>query len=74
MRFFRKITGGVLFLLAVFLLLSLLTYSPDDPSILHAVDTAAKNWLGIYGAFVADFMIQTLGYASFLPIVFLPFG
>ena len=54
--------GIVILLVALFLLLSLLSYSPTDPSTAFdsAVD-APKNWMGKVGALLAFGMVRELG-------------
>ena len=53
--------GLVLLLVAIAFVLSLLTYAPDDPNFNHATAKAPENLLGIPGAYVAEFSLQTLG-------------
>src|SRR5205085_8663591 len=53
----RRISEGVgatLVLASFLLLLALLTYSPRDASLNTAVAAAPRNYLGNYGALVAD--------------------
>jgi S-DNA-T family DNA segregation ATPase FtsK/SpoIIIE len=50
--------------------LSLATWSVHDPSFNNATRVAPRNWLGGYGAIVADLAIQSLGLAAI--IFFLP--
>ena len=52
-------------LIGIGLFLACLTYNPADPSLNRAVESGARNLLGIPGAFVADILIQTLGLAAF---------
>ncbi|HUN52877.1 MAG TPA: DNA translocase FtsK 4TM domain-containing protein, partial [Candidatus Sulfotelmatobacter sp.] len=54
--------GGVgLFLLAVAIGVSLATYSPHDRSFNHATAAPVSNAMGVFGAYVADILLQTLG-------------
>ncbi len=46
--------------------LALFSYSPADPSLNHQTDAEAVNMLGIVGAYLADFLYQLFGYASWL--------
>src|SRR5271154_2788216 len=65
---------GVVFLFAgVFLFLSLLSYSPKDPSWNTAADsTAVHNLFGKYGAHAADYLLQAIGLAAYaLPVLVL---
>jgi DNA segregation ATPase FtsK/SpoIIIE, S-DNA-T family len=58
---------GFALLLACFLLvLALLTYDPQDPSLNTAIDAAPHNFLGYSGAVLADLLRQSLGFAAFL--------
>jgi S-DNA-T family DNA segregation ATPase FtsK/SpoIIIE len=49
---------------------SLATWSVHDPSLNNATRAAPRNWLGGWGAVVADLAIQSLGLAAI--ILFLP--
>jgi S-DNA-T family DNA segregation ATPase FtsK/SpoIIIE len=58
---------GFALLLACFLLvLALLTYDPQDPSLNTAIDAAPRNFLGYSGAVLADLLRQSIGFAAFL--------
>ncbi|MEO7145472.1 MAG: DNA translocase FtsK 4TM domain-containing protein, partial [Bryobacteraceae bacterium] len=63
---------GVVFLFAgVFLLLSLISYSPQDPSWNTAAGShAVANLTGNVGAHIADYCLQAIGLAAFaLPLL-----
>jgi DNA segregation ATPase FtsK/SpoIIIE, S-DNA-T family len=55
---------------AVLLALSLLSYSPGDPSFNVAAVAPAggnvRNWIGPFGAHLADLIFQLCGYTAFL--------
>lgn len=53
--------GLGLLIVAVGFALSLLSYAPEDPNFNHATARAPENLLGLPGAHVADFSLQTLG-------------
>jgi DNA segregation ATPase FtsK/SpoIIIE, S-DNA-T family len=53
--------GVVLFLALIAASLSLASWSVDDPSMNHALDRAARNWLGYPGAVIADELMQFFG-------------
>ncbi|MFO1131864.1 MAG: DNA translocase FtsK [Hyphomicrobiales bacterium] len=53
--------GVLLFLLLIAASLSLASWSVDDPSLNHALDRTARNWLGYPGAVIADELMQFLG-------------
>ena len=60
--------------IAVLMALSLLSYSPHDPSFNVSAPSAAlhsaRNWIGPVGAYASDLLFQGFGYAVFL----LPIG
>jgi S-DNA-T family DNA segregation ATPase FtsK/SpoIIIE len=60
--------------IAILIALALLSYSPHDPSFNVSADSpdvhAARNWIGLVGAYGADLFFQGFGYAAFL----LPIG
>ncbi|HTW25473.1 MAG TPA: DNA translocase FtsK 4TM domain-containing protein, partial [Candidatus Baltobacteraceae bacterium] len=66
----NELIGFVGLSLAVFLALSLLSYSPLDPSFNVSAgpigSTPVHNWIGPVGAHLADLVFQFSGYAAFL--------
>jgi S-DNA-T family DNA segregation ATPase FtsK/SpoIIIE len=62
--------GLLLLLVSVILLLALATYHPADPSLNTAADQAlpqaVRNWTGLFGAWLSDLLLQSLGLAAFL--------
>lgn len=65
----REIGGILALLLAVLLLLSLLTYSPSDPSLNStgfAVEQAPENAAGVFGSYVANILLTIAGVPSLL--------
>ena len=69
----KEIIGIVLFFLVIFTLISLLSYSPQDPSINNARATGEiQNLFGRFGAHVAGALIALFGVGAFwLPILLL---
>lgn len=70
----REIKGVVCLALAVFLLLCLVSYHPQDPSFTRfvAVGKTIHNFTGHVGSYTADSLIRLLGLSSFLlPLIFL---
>ena len=67
--------AGVLILVgAAYLLLSLVTYSPVDPSLSHAgPGGAVQNWGGHLGAYVSDVLLTTFGLGAFVWVCWLCF-
>lgn len=63
----NEAVGLILFLLGLAVALSLLSYSPHDPSWNTATGlTRVHNWLGLFGAQWADFVLQVFGLSAFL--------
>jgi S-DNA-T family DNA segregation ATPase FtsK/SpoIIIE len=62
--------GLLLLLVSLILLLALATYYPADPSLNTAADQAlpqaVRNWTGLFGAWLSDLLLQSLGLAAFL--------
>src|SRR5260221_567693 len=70
-RRLSEAAGILLFLAALLVTVLLASYDHEDPSWSHAVDAPVQNWIGPYGASVADVLCQTLGGAALiLPFVF----
>ncbi|NTW78221.1 MAG: DUF87 domain-containing protein, partial [Syntrophaceae bacterium] len=70
----REIKGIVCLALAVFLLLCLTSYHPQDPSFTHFIadGKATHNITGPAGSYTADSLIRLLGISAFfLPLIFL---
>ncbi|HEY4161516.1 MAG TPA: DNA translocase FtsK 4TM domain-containing protein [Dongiaceae bacterium] len=59
--------GVALCLFGIVFLLALISADSGDPSFNHAVDTPARNLLGLPGAYLADFALQSLGLAAVVP-------
>src|SRR5260370_41261658 len=69
-RRLSEAVGFVLFLAALILAVALASYDHEDPSWKHAVDAPIHNWIGPYGATIADVFCQSLGAAPLiLPLV-----
>ena len=59
--------GLVLLLVSLLLFLALATYHATDPSLNTATDSAvASNWIGLFGAYISDLLLQSLGLTAFL--------
>jgi len=69
----KEIIGIILFFLVIFTLISLLSYSPQDPSINNARATGdIHNLFGIFGAHVSGTLIILFGIGAFwLPVLLL---
>jgi DNA segregation ATPase FtsK/SpoIIIE, S-DNA-T family len=73
-RRLNELVGFLLCVSALLLFLALASYSPLDPSwdsasVLTA-SHAARNWIGIVGAYVADALLQFFGVGAFLLVTF----
>jgi S-DNA-T family DNA segregation ATPase FtsK/SpoIIIE len=69
----KEITGILLFFLVIFTLISLLSYSPADPSINNARAAGQiHNFFGLFGAHLAGILIGLFGLGAFwVPILLL---
>ncbi|MGA7558831.1 MAG: DNA translocase FtsK [Terriglobales bacterium] len=74
-RRLNELVGFLLCVSALLLFLALASYSPLDPSLNSASiltgSHAARNWIGIFGAYLSDLVLQFWGVGSFLLPVFL---
>ncbi|MCX8118862.1 MAG: DNA translocase FtsK 4TM domain-containing protein [Desulfobacterota bacterium] len=71
-RLKREIVGIVLIAVALFLLLSLISYHPADPSFFSYATAPREiaNWVGIVGAYGSALLFQGVGFPAFLiPLV-----
>ena len=66
-----ELLGLILILTGVGLAISFATYTPEDPSFIYGDSSIEiKNFFGIYGSSIADFLLQSFGLASFFSAVF----
>jgi DNA segregation ATPase FtsK/SpoIIIE, S-DNA-T family len=74
-RRLNELVGFLLCVSALLLFLALASYSPLDPSLNSASiltgSHAARNWIGIFGAYLSDVILQFWGVGSFLLPVFM---
>ena len=73
-RRLNELIGFLMCVSALLLFLALASYSPLDPSwnsasVLTGAH-AARNWIGVVGAYTADMLLQFLGVGAFLLVVF----
>ena len=62
-----EFVGLLLISLGIALTISFATYSPSDPSLIYGESGSdIKNFFGIYGSKVSDFLLQSFGLISFL--------
>ncbi|MFN3163078.1 MAG: DNA translocase FtsK 4TM domain-containing protein [Pseudohongiellaceae bacterium] len=59
------------FLLALFLLIALLSYAPEDPGFTTTGSgQGVDNAVGVYGAWIADVLLHLVGYLAYcLPLL-----
>jgi DNA segregation ATPase FtsK/SpoIIIE, S-DNA-T family len=74
-RRLNELIGFLLCVSALLLFLALASYSPLDPSFNSASvltgSHAARNWIGIIGAYLSDVVLQFWGVGSFLLPIFI---
>jgi S-DNA-T family DNA segregation ATPase FtsK/SpoIIIE len=72
----REEIAGVLSVLgSIYLGLSLYTYSKWDPSFFTFTQAPARNYGGVFGAYLADLLITVIGIASFsIPFFLIVYG
>ncbi|MDC0448228.1 DNA translocase FtsK [Candidatus Pelagibacter sp.] len=63
---FIEILAIIIVLCGLFVLTSLISYSPDDPNFIFPDNTKINNILGFRGSFTADLFLQSFGLISFL--------
>jgi S-DNA-T family DNA segregation ATPase FtsK/SpoIIIE len=73
-RRLNELIGFLMCVSALLLFLALASYSPLDPSWNSASvltgSHAARNWIGIVGAYTADMLLQFFGVGAFLLVIF----
>jgi len=73
-RRLNELVGFLMCISALLLFLALASYSPLDPSWNSASvltgSHAARNWIGVVGAFTADMLLQFFGIGAFLLVIF----
>ncbi len=73
-RRLNELVGFLLCVSALLLFLALISYSPLDPSLNSASvltgSRAARNWIGILGAYGSDIFLQFFGMGAFLLPIF----
>ena len=64
-RFIETI-GIAIAIIGLLLLVSLLSYSPDDPNFIFPKNTDIHNMLGFRGSFISDLFFQSFGFIALL--------
>ena len=65
-RRFIELFGILIIVSSFFLLISLISYSPEDPNFINSNNIEIKNFLGKKGSFISDLFYQSLGLISLL--------
>ena len=66
-----ELAGLTLLCLSLSLLISLISYSPEDPNFIFPENAEIKNFLGAKGSYASDIFYQSIGLISLLvPISF----
>ena len=63
---FIELFGLLISILSILLLISLLSYYPEDPNFIFPDNTEIKNILGFRGSFISDLFFQSIGLISVL--------
>jgi len=61
-----ELFGVLILILSIFLLISLLSYYPEDPNFIFPQNTKINNILGFRGSIVSDLFFQSIGLVSIL--------
>ena len=61
-----EIFGILILISGILLLISLLSYSAEDPNFIFPENTEIKNILGFRGSYVSDLFFQSIGLISYL--------
>ena len=65
-----ELFGIVSILASIFFLISLISYSPDDPNFIYNPENNnIKNLGGFYGSVISDFLFQSIGLISFFVVL-----
>jgi len=65
-----ELMGLSLIFIALLLMASFFSYSPNDPTVIYGTEIIkTNNLLGVYGGIVADFLLQSFGLTSFLILI-----
>ena len=62
-----ELLGIFLVFIGIFVLISIVSYSPSDPNFIYTPEgVEIKNLGGFYGSVLSDFLLQSLGLISIL--------
>ena len=63
---FIEVFGLFISIISILLLISLLSYSPEDPNFIFPDNNKIKNILGFKGSFISDLFFQSIGLIAIL--------
>ena len=63
---FIEFLGITIVIISLLLLISLLSYSPDDPNFIFPKNSVIQNILGFHGSFISDLFFQSFGVTALL--------
>ena len=67
-----EIFGVSVSLFGILILISLISYSPEDPNFIFPENTEIKNILGYQGSWMSDLILQSIGLIAYLlPITYI---
>ena len=67
-----EIFGVSVSLIGILILISLISYSPEDPNFIFPENTKIKNILGYQGSWMSDLILQSIGLIAYLlPITYI---
>ncbi len=61
-----EIFGFLILSAGIFLFISLVSYSPEDPNFIFPENTEIRNLLGFRGSYISDIFFQSIGLVSYL--------
>ena len=61
-----ELFGLLVIFVSIAILISIMSYSPDDPNFIFSQSTKIQNLLGFKGSIVSDFLFQSVGLISYL--------
>ena len=61
-----EILGVIVLSVGILLLISLISYSPEDPNFIFYENIEIKNLLGFQGSYISDLFFQSVGLISYL--------
>ena len=72
---FIEIIGSSIVIIGLLLIISLISFSPEDPNFIFPENTEIKNFFGFRGSFIADLFFQSFGLIALLvPFSFIFLG